>query len=136
MLLGDPGRVSTGCSQGTPKAITSSCSIAPDVAWVRSVSIRGQVLVKLSDVKGLHVGHHFMADLANVHIAKVDVRLSSFPQGTPLPLGISLTRLQLGLRSGWWCGRSVALTCEEESTGGKERENMGMRDSRKNNLVC
>lgn len=116
MLLGDPGRVSTGCSQGTPKAITSSCGIASDMTWVSSMSIRRQVLVKLVDVEGLHVGHHFVADLPNIHIAKVDVWLSSFPKGTPLPLGVSLTGLQFCLWSGRWCGRSMALTCDMKTT--------------------
>lgn len=111
MLFGDPGRVSTGSSQGTPKAITGSCGIASDMAWVGSVSIRWQVLVKLIDIKGLHVGHHFMADLPDIHIAEVDVRLSSFPQRTPFSLGVSFTRLQFCLWSGWWGGGAMALTC-------------------------
>lgn len=116
MLLGDPGSVSTGCSQGTPKAIPSSGRIAPNMAWVGSMSIGWQVLVKLVDVEGLHVGHHFMADLPDVHVAKVDVGFSSFPQGTPLPLGVSLTRLQFCLWSGWRGGGSMALTCEVKNT--------------------
>lgn len=116
MLLGDPGRVSTGCSQGTTKAITSSCGITPHMAWVSSMSIWWKILIKLVDIKGLHVGHHFVADLPDIHIAKVDVRLSSFPKGTPIPFGVSLTRLELRLRCSWWSGRSMALTCKVDIT--------------------
>lgn len=114
MLLGDPGRVSAGCSQGAPEAIASSgrCCIAPDVAWVAGVSVGRQVLVEFVDIKGLHVGHHLMADLPNVHIAKVNVWLSPFPQGTPFSFRISFACLQLGLGSGRRCGGPMALTCK------------------------
>lgn len=114
MLLGDPGRVSAGCSQGAPEAIASSgrCCIAPNVAWVAGVSVGRQVLVEFVDIKGLHVGHHLMADLPNVHIAKVNVWLSPFPQGTPFSFGISFACLQLGLGGGRRCGRPMALTCK------------------------
>lgn len=114
MLLGDPGRVSAGCSQGAPEAIASSgrCCIAPDVAWVAGVSVGRQVLVEFVDIKGLHVGHHLMADLPNVHIAKVNVWLSPFPQGTPFSFGISFACLQLGLGGGRRCGGPMALTCK------------------------
>lgn len=113
MLFGDPGRVSAGCSQGAPEAIASSCRccIAPNMAWVASVSVGWQVLVKFIDIKGLHVGHHFMADLPDVHIAKVNVWLSPFPQGAPFSFGVSFTCLQLSLGGGRRCGWPMALTC-------------------------
>lgn len=113
MLLGDPGRVSAGRSQGAPKAIaSSSCGrIAPDVAWVAGVSVGWQVLIEFIDIKGLHVGHHLMADLPNVHISKVNVWLSPFPQGTPFSFGIGFACLHLSLRGGRRCGGPMALTC-------------------------
>lgn len=112
MLLGDPGRVSTGCSQGAPQAVASGGRVAPDVAWVAGVSVGWQVLVEFVDIKGLHVGHHLVADLPNVHIAKVNVWLSPFPQGTPFSFGIGFACLQLGLRGGGRCGGPMALTCD------------------------
>lgn len=114
MLLGDPGRVSAGRSQGAPEAVAGGrgCHVAPDMAWVASVSIGRQVLVELVDVKGLHVGHHLVADLADVHVAEVDVGLSPFPQGAPFPLGVGFACLQLGLRGGGRRGGAVALTCK------------------------
>lgn len=113
MLLGDPGRVSAGRSQGAPEAVASSCRrrIAPNMAWVAGVSVGRQVLVEFIDVKGFHVGHHFVADLPDVHVAKVNVWLSPFPQGTPVSLGVGFACLQLGLRGGRRCGGPVALTC-------------------------
>lgn len=103
--------MSTGRSQGAPKAIASGRGVAPNMAWVAGVSVGWQVLVKFVDIKGLHVGHHFMADLPDVHIAKVNVWLSPFPKGTPFSLGVSFACLQLGLRGGGRSGRAVALTC-------------------------
>lgn len=114
MLLGDPGRVSAGRSQGAPEAVAGGrgCRVAPDMAWVASVSVGRQVLVELVDVKGLHVGHHLVADLADVHVAEVDVGLSPFPQGAPFPLGVSFACLQLSLRGGGRRGGAMALTCK------------------------
>lgn len=123
MLLGDPGRVSTGCSQGTPEAVASGrcCRIAPNMAWMASVSIGWQVLVEFIDVEGLHVGHHFMADLPYIHVAKVNVRLSPFPKRAPFPLGVSFACLEFRLWSCWRSGGSMALTCEVKTIWG-ERE--------------
>lgn len=125
MLLGDPGRVSAGCSQGAPEAIASSrrCRVAPNMAWVASMSVGRKVLVKFIDIKGLHVGHHFMADLPDVHIAKVNVWLSPFPQGTPFSFGVGFACLQLSLRGGRRCGGPMALTCNvKKILRRKERE--------------
>lgn len=71
--------MSTGRSQGAPKTIASGCCVAPNMAWVAGVSVGWQVLVEFVDIKGLHVGHHFMADLPDVHVAEVNVWLSPFP---------------------------------------------------------
>lgn len=130
MLLGDPGRVSAGCSQGAPKAVASSrcCCVAPDMAWVARVSIGRQVLVEFIDIKGLHVGHHFMADLPDVHVAKVNVWLSPFSQGTPFSFRVGFACLQLGLRGGRRGGGPVALTCNMKNIlRRKEREEVSYR---------
>ena len=50
-----------------------------------------------------------MADLADVHIAEVDVRLPALPQGAPIPLGVCLAGLQLCLWGGRRGGRAMAL---------------------------
>lgn len=122
MLLGDPGRVSAGCSQGAPEAIASG-RVAPNMARVASVSVGWQVLVEFIDIKGLHVGHHFVADLPDVHIAEVNVWLSPFPQGTPFSFGVSFACLQLSLRGGGRCGGTMALTCNvKDNLRRKERE--------------
>jgi len=125
VLLGDPGRVSAGCSQGAPEAVASGrrCRVAPDMAWVAGVSVGRQVLVELIDIKGLHVGHYFMADLPDVHIAKIDVWLPPFPQGTPFSFGVGFACLQLSLRGGRRCGGPMALTCNMKNIlRRKERE--------------
>lgn len=134
LLLGEPGCwVSAGRSQSWRDAVgvgggcrSTSCASNLPNAWV---PIRGKVLVKLVDVKRLHVGHHLMAHLTNVHITKVDVRFSR-SRGTwtsfcsqssterPLPSTLPLTfpwlpRLRLGFRSGGRRGRTVALTCRD-----------------------
>lgn len=103
--LGDPGRVSTGHSQGTAQPV-ASCRVATHVAWV---PIGWQVLVQLSHIKGLHVGHYLVADLPDVHVAEVDVGLPALPQGAPIPFGVCLAGLQLCLWGGWRGGRAMAL---------------------------
>lgn len=98
------------------------------------VPVRWQVLVELVDVEGLHVGHHLVADLADVHVAKVDVGLppsrsgarsplptypqvSAGPSSTAATLPLPLSRLpglKLCLRRGGGCGWAVALACGGE----------------------
>lgn len=135
LLLGEPGCwVSTGRCQswGDPIGVRrgrSSCcgSCSPRTRPNPWVPIRGKVLIKLIDIKRLHISHYLMTHLTNVHVTKVDMRFprprstwASFrshcttrsPVPGSLPLTIScLCRLRLGLGSSGRCWRTVALTC-------------------------
>lgn len=134
LLFGQPGGVPACSSQGVGvrRGRGSSCR-SPSRAL--RVTIWREVLVKLVHVKWLDVGHHLMADLADVHGAKIDVGFSTWRWGTtgwpfssnpkgspgppwssrrscsPLPLGIwQFPRLEFCLWGGRWSWRAVTLT--------------------------
>lgn len=134
LLLGEPGWVPTSSGQGVSiRRGRWSCCRGPTAAL--RVAVWREVLVKLVHVKRLDVRHHIMADLTDVHGAKVDVGLSTWGWGatrcsfsphtegssgctwsssrpcSPFSLGIwQFPRLELCLWGGGGRGWAVTLT--------------------------
>lgn len=76
LLLGEPGRVPAGGGQGVSiRGGRGAGRGGPSSAL--GVPVRREVLIELVDVKRLNVGHHLVADLADVHGAEVDVGFSA-----------------------------------------------------------
>lgn len=134
LLFGEPGRVATSCSQGICVRGGWGAGYRGHGCTLR-VAIWRKVLVKLIYIEWLNVGHHFMADLTDVHGAKVNVGFSAWgwwptgcpitchPEGSPwtpcssrcsccpLPFGIrQFARLELCLWGGGWCRWAMTLT--------------------------
>lgn len=112
----------------TPSCGASAAVPVPVVgAWhaacgVDKVPIEGQVLVEFVYVKRLDVGDDVGAQLRDVHIAEVNVLppATAVHQPTTLMLQITLApMMQVGLRGGGGCGRTVRLTCNHRSAGQK-----------------
>lgn len=96
LLFGEPGGVPTSGGQGVGIRWGRGAS-RRDPGRTLRVAVWREVLVKLVHIKWLDVGHHLVADLADVHGAKVDVgfsswwwwttrcSFSSYPEGSPGP---------------------------------------------------
>lgn len=84
-----------------------------------AVPVRGQVLVELVDVERLY---DVAAELADVHVAEVDVERTSraFLKRTGLSLQIRFAWLHVSFRGGGRSGRPLGLACLETVEEGRE----------------
>ena len=136
LLLGQPaGRMSARRRQCRGDAVGVGGGPGPRRAAGPRVPVGGQVLVELVDVERLHVGHHLVAHLPDVHVAEVNVGLPG-PRGPRRALGSGpetatagarrraalplpfpgLPSMQFGLGGGG--GRWGALACDEGTHSG------------------
>lgn len=110
----------SGAERGERAALSASVLPHPGPVAARvGVPVRRQVLVELVDVERLD---DVAAELADVHVAEVDVERTSraFLKRTGFPLQIRFAWLSVSFRGGGRSGRPLGLACLEKEEGREE----------------